>query len=248
MRYILLLISTILIIGCADNAVKTEATAPAKGKEITKATPPQQKAQKAVNNQQNSNKNVRQNTPQNIQKNTPQNNQLAQEQQRKKIQEQIQEQLRQRQQQQQNQAKSQPVADGPEVPWVKIGKVESLVKKKPKKVIVDVYTSWCGPCKMLDRTTFRDPEVVKLMSNNFYSVKFNAEGPDPVTFKGKKYSNPRYNPAKTRGRNGQHTLTPTFGIRGYPSIIIMDENMKIIDKASGYLKPAQMKAFLSKHV
>jgi len=231
MRYLLLLISSILIISCADNAVKTETkqVANQKAKPVTKQ---KQNVQNKTNNSQ-----------------APvQNNQLAQEQQRKKIQEQIQQQLKQRQLEQQKQAKSQPVANGPEVPWVKIGKVESLVKKKPKKVIVDVYTSWCGPCKMLDKTTFRDPDVVKLMTDNFYSVKFNAEGPDPVTFKGKQYTNPRYNPAKTRGRNGQHTLTPTFGIRGYPSIIIMDENMKIIDKASGYLKPAQMKAFLSKHV
>jgi len=188
MRYLLLFISTILIISCADNTVKTETTAQANNVKANKATA-QQNVQK---------------TPQNNQ----QNDQLAQEQQRKKIQEQIQAQLKQRQQQQQNQAKSQPAADGPEVPWVKIGKVESLVKKKPKKVVVE----------------------------------------DPVTFRGKNYTNPSYNPAKTRGRNGQHTLTPTFGIRGYPSIIIMDENMKIIDKASGYLKPAQMKAFLSKHV
>lgn len=237
MRYLLLLISTILIIGCADNAVKTETKAQANNAKATKAT-----------SQQNvQNKNQQKSTNQNTNK-AQQNNQLTQQQQQQKIQQQIQEQLKQRQLQQQNQAKSQPVADGPEVPWVKIGKVESLVKKKPKKVVVDVYTSWCGPCKMLDRTTFRDPEVVKLMTDSFYSVKFNAEGPDPVTFRGKEYTNPRYNPAKKRGRNGQHTLTPTFGIRGYPSIIIMDENMKIIDKASGYLKPAQMKAFLSKHV
>jgi len=246
MRYLLLFISTILIISCADNTVKTETTAQTNNANANEAVT-QQNVQNTKNNQQNLNKNNVQKTPQNAQ-NTAQNAQLTQEQQRKKIQEQIQEQLKQRQQQQQNQAKSQPAADGPEVPWVKIGNVESLVKKKPKKVVVDVYTSWCGPCKMLDRTTFRDPEVVKLMTENFYPVKFNAEGPDPVTFRGKNYTNPRYNPAKKRGRNGQHTLTPTFGIRGYPSIIIMDENMKIIDKASGYLKPAQMKAFLSKHV
>jgi len=234
MRYLLLFISTILIISCADNAVKTET------KPVATA------AEKPVQ----ANKPVKRNNIQNQQKNTAntQNNALSQQEQQKRIQEQIQQQLKLRQQQQQAQARNQPAADGPEVPWVKIGKVESLVKKKPKKVIVDVYTSWCGPCKMLDKTTFRDPEVVKLMTDNFYSVKFNAEGPDDVTFRGKKYSNPRYNPAKTRGRNGQHTLTPTFGIRGYPSIIIMDENMKIIDKASGYLKPQQMKAFLNKHV
>jgi len=226
MKYISILVFSLFVFGCATNTATENEVA--EKKVNSKAKPVQQ--QKAVQQQNNA-----------------KNNLTAQQQ---KIQKQQQERLRQQQLQQQK-AQSTATANtkgGAAVDWVKIDKVEDLVKKKPKKIIVDVYTSWCGPCKMLDKTTFKDPGVVKLMSDNFYSVKFNAEGPDPVKFKGKTYTNPRYNPAKTRGRNGQHTLTPTFGIRGYPSIIILDEKMNIVDKASGYLPPDRMKAFLNKHV
>ena len=30
-------------------------------------------------------------------------------------------------------------------------------KKEPKKIFMDVYTDWCGPCKLLDKNTFQNP-------------------------------------------------------------------------------------------
>ena len=49
-------------------------------------------------------------------------------------------------------------------------------KIKPKKIIMDVYTKWCGPCRLLDKKTFGNPDVSRYISQNFYAVKFNAEG------------------------------------------------------------------------
>jgi len=237
MKYISILAFSLFLIGCATNetaektVVENKVAVTNKKVQANKAT--QQKSKTVQNSQQTRPAAKNQN-----------NSNLTTQQ---KIQQQRLQQQRLQQQKTNAQSKAN-TAGGASVSWVKIDKVEELVNKKPKKVIVDVYTDWCGPCKMLDKMTFKDPQVVKLMSDNFYSVKFNAEGPDPVKFKGKTYKNPKYNPAKKRGRNGQHTLTPTFGIRGYPSIIILDENMNIIDKASGFLKPNQMMAFLNKHV
>ena len=134
------------------------------------------------------------------------------------------------------------------MPWVELGNVESLVKKEKKKVLVDVYTPWCGPCKMMDRMTFTDQALVDAVSKSFYPVKYNADGPDSFKFMGKEYGNPNFDPKKTRGRNARHELANFFSVRGYPTMVVMDENMKIVDKIVGYKKPNELLAALEKHM
>jgi len=135
-----------------------------------------------------------------------------------------------------------------EIPWVSIDSVEDLIQKKSKNVIVDVYTPWCGPCKLMDKRTFTDQSTIDLISKNFYPVKFNAEGPNPVTFKGKEYSNPKYDSSKGNKRNYPHQLSSFFQVRGYPSIVILDENLNIIHKVSGYKSPEQLNQILSEYI
>ena len=65
-------------------------------------------------------------------------------------------------------------------------------KKEPKKIFMDVYTNWCGPCKLLDKNTFQNPDVSRYISEHFYAVKFNAEGNDVIKFKGYTFKNPNY--------------------------------------------------------
>ena len=36
-----------------------------------------------------------------------------------------------------------------QINWVTLDEAMELQKKKPKKIMMDVYTNWCGPCKML---------------------------------------------------------------------------------------------------
>lgn len=140
------------------------------------------------------------------------------------------------------------VAPGEGIKWVKINNVESEMKKSKKPIIMDVYTSWCGPCKMLDRNTFTNPEIISIFNENFHPVKFNAEGPEEVDFGGKSYTNPGYKPERARTRNGKHQFTSTLAIRGYPSLVIMDENYKIVEKIAGYRTPAQLKEALAKYL
>lgn len=126
-----------------------------------------------------------------------------------------------------------------EMSWHGMADVEQLVKDDPKKIIVDVYTQWCGPCKMMDRNTFSDSEVQKAINEKFHAVKFDAEGAQDIVFKGRTYSNPNYMPNK-RGRNAPHELSKFFAVRGYPTLVVLDENFNILHKLVGYKQPAQL--------
>jgi len=146
---------------------------------------------------------------------------------------------------QQRQMPTAPTETG-KINWISFEELEKKQKQSPKKVMVDVYTSWCGPCKMLDKYTFADKKVADYVNQNYYAVKLNAEDGKPIKFKGKNYANPRFDPKKTRGRNSTHDLSRHFGVRSYPTIMFMDENLKVIQKIPGFRKPDQFIPMLQK--
>ena len=71
------------------------------------------------------------------------------------------------------------------------------------------------------------------MNEYYYAVKFNAEGNESVTYKGKKYGNPSYVPNKS-GRNGSHEISQVFGIRSFPTVLFLDEEGNLITPIPGY--------------
>ena len=131
-----------------------------------------------------------------------------------------------------------------EINWITIEEAIALQKEAPKKIIMDVYTNWCGPCKMLERYTFQNEDVVTYINENYYAVKFNAEGNDSVTYKDKTYSNPRYDPARANRRNSAHQFTRYLKVTGYPSLAFFDEQGNYITPITGFLKPRQIELYL----
>lgn len=131
-----------------------------------------------------------------------------------------------------------------DVTWLGMGEIEAAVKKSKKKILVDVYTDWCGPCKMMDARTFTDAEVQSVFLTKFHPVKFNAEGPSPIEFQGKTWANPGHD-ANKRGRNSRHDLASFFEVPGYPTLVILDENFNIIKKIVGFKTADQLLGELS---
>tara|TARA_A200000113_G_scaffold89327_1_gene79803 strand:- start:1202 stop:1747 length:546 start_codon:yes stop_codon:yes gene_type:complete len=130
-----------------------------------------------------------------------------------------------------------------DIKWMSLEKALEAQKILPKKIIMDVYTTWCGPCRLLDKKTFGNPDVSRYISQNFYAVKFNAEGDEEIFFYDKKFSNPNYNPDR-KGRNSTHDFTKFLGIRGYPTIIFFSEEGDPIIPLTGYFNVRQIEPYL----
>lgn len=127
------------------------------------------------------------------------------------------------------------IANAQEVTWLSWDEAAQLAttEKNPKKVFIDVYTDWCGWCKKMDKDTFQNPEVASYMADNYYMVKMDGEGKEPIEFKGKMY---KFVPS---GRNGYHEFAAALmqGRMSYPTTIFLDEQLNILSPVPGYQKP-----------
>jgi len=52
---------------------------------------------------------------------------------------------------------------------------EKLAKENPKPYVVFIHTSWCNYCKMMENSTFKNPEIIHLLNSDFYFISLDAE-------------------------------------------------------------------------
>lgn len=133
--------------------------------------------------------------------------------------------------------------DSPEeskVQWLTFEEAIELHREKPKKLLIDLYTDWCGWCKVMDRETYGNAQIAAYINENFYPVKFNAEQKEDVVFNEHTFK------FIARGRRGVHELAAalTRNQLSYPTTVFMDEELRIIQPLAGYLKPKQMEPIL----
>ena len=128
--------------------------------------------------------------------------------------------------------------------WVTMDRALELQKNAPKNIMIDVYTTWCGPCKMLDKNTFTNKDLIAFVNANYYAVKFNAEGNESVNYKNRLFKNPNYDPAKAKRRNSAHQFSQYLGVRAYPTIVFLDHNAELIAPIPGYQTVQKIEIYL----
>jgi thioredoxin-related protein len=149
------------------------------------------------------------------------------------------------------------------VNWMPFEKAVELARKNKKHIIVDVYTQWCGPCKMMSKNTFQNPVIAKYINENYYAVKYDAENfdtlrftvevPDTVRKNGKvvkvqmkKQAVKFYNPAPKGTPRSPHQFAASIldNNLSYPSIVFLNDKIQRIDIVKGYHTPQQFEPII----
>ncbi len=126
---------------------------------------------------------------------------------------------------------AQPKDSSLAIQWNSFDEGMEKAKASHKKVLVDVYTEWCGWCAKMDTEVYTDPGVKDYLSTNFVIIKMNAEGNGKVHYKGQEYS------------PGQ--LAAAFGVKGYPATLFLREDSEPITLLPGYAKAPMFRLILS---
>lgn len=98
---------------------------------------------------------------------------------------------------------------------------EALEKAKieNKPIFLDIYATWCGPCKMLKKHTFSDKEVGTYYNANFINIAIDGETKE--------------------GRE----LVNLYQVRSYPTLLIIDNSGKQLTRQVGFVQPHIMVNF-----
>jgi len=131
-----------------------------------------------------------------------------------------------------------------DIKWYGFQEAVELCKKQPKKIFIDVYTDWCGWCKVYDRNTFSNPAIAEYMNKHYYPVKFNAEGNDTIHFQGHVFTNPGGNLGGNRKPTHPLAVSLLNGKMSYPSVVFMNEKFQLLHVQPGYLSPEQFAPFM----
>jgi len=122
--------------------------------------------------------------------------------------------------------------------WLTFEQAVALQSKSPKKIMIDVYTDWCGWCKKMDKYTYTDTSVIRKIKENFYLVKLNAEQKEDILFKNKTFTfKPEY-------KSHELAVSLLNGQMSYPTTVFLDEDFNMLTSVPGYLTPKDLNPIL----
>jgi thiol:disulfide interchange protein len=116
-----------------------------------------------------------------------------------------------------------------EIKWIPFDEGLAKAKAEGKNIFVDLTASWCGWCKKMEKETFTQPEVVKMVNENFVPVKVWGDSDKELVIEGYKITE-------------RNLATSAFGVTGFPTFFFLCPNGKAYNRLIGYrVKDALMK-------
>lgn len=129
-----------------------------------------------------------------------------------------------------------------QVKWMTLDEALNAQKVSPRKIFIDFYADWCGPCKIMDKSTYGHPVISKYLNENYYAVKFDAESRQSINYGGRTFGNPDFQHGKRR--NALHEFTRYMNVAAVPTIVFLDESSMPITILQGALSARELEPYL----
>jgi thioredoxin-related protein len=126
-----------------------------------------------------------------------------------------------------------PVEKVEKLKWMTLQEAEIAMKKEKRPILIDLYTDWCGWCKVMDKKTYSNQSVIAYLQEKFYAVKLNAETKDIVTWENKTYH------LSSDNRTNDIALYLTYGRLSYPTTVIIPTDNSGPQPVPGYQEPKE---------
>jgi thioredoxin-related protein len=120
------------------------------------------------------------------------------------------------------------------IKWLTLTELQAVYSKDPRPVLVDVYTHWCQWCKVMDKETYSNDNVVNYINDHYYAVRFDAESKDSVLWAGEKFG---YN---SEYKANDFAVYLTSGQMSFPTTVLLSDIKAQPAPLSGFLKPGEL--------
>ncbi|MEP7278138.1 MAG: thioredoxin family protein [Bacteroidota bacterium] len=131
-----------------------------------------------------------------------------------------------------------PAPKAEKLKWMTLDEAREAMLKEKRPILIDLYTDWCGWCKVMDKKTYSNSKVIAYLQQHFYPVKVNAETRETLNWNEKAY---KYNSAN---RTNDFALFLTYGKLSYPTTVILLNSNNEPQPVPGYLEPKELELFV----
>jgi thioredoxin-related protein len=113
-------------------------------------------------------------------------------------------------------------ADPEGLKWKSYSEGRKEAQADGKKVLIDVYTTWCGWCRKMDRDVYENDAVREYILEHFIPVKLNAESQSAHEVDSVSVT--------------ERQISGAYGISSYPTTVFLEQDGSTITVLPGYIK------------
>jgi thioredoxin-related protein len=122
---------------------------------------------------------------------------------------------------------------GAQIHWLTMEQAGGKLQIEKRPILIDLYTTWCGWCRQMDKKTYSNKQVAQYLGEKFYTVKMDAETRAEINWNGKAYHfSPDY-------RSNEFAVYLTHGRLEFPTTIIIPPDGPP-QAIPGYMEPKEL--------